>query len=148
MNINHLERQKIEQNPFLAKEFVGKSLQQPDGTMIHCILFNVEKKCYRSDRLLPNAILVYYQAIVHKNIQLHTLYNSFLGPRAPVHLEALSDGKESKSVTLTWSYPDDFRNKPFNGDFTVVWCKKNIDGICQVDNLLIIFCRKKNFCCR
>lgn len=111
--------------------------------MIHCILFNVEKKCYRSDRLLPNAILVYYQAIVHKNIQLHTLYNSFLGPRAPVHLEALSDGKESKSVTLTWSYPDDFRNKPFNGDFTVVWCKKNIDGICQVDNLLIIFCRKK-----
>lgn len=111
--------------------------------MIHCILFNVEKKCYRSDRLLPNAILAYYQAIVHKNIQLHTLYNLFLGPRAPVHLEALSDGKESKSVTLTWSYPDDFRNKPFNGDFTVVWCKKNIDGICQVDNLLIIFCRKK-----
>lgn len=102
-----------------------------------------KKKCYRSDRLLPNAILVYYQAIVHKNIQLHTLCNSFLGPRAPVHLEALSDGKESKSVTLTWSYPDDFRNKPFNGDFTVVWCKKNIDGICQVDNLLIIFCRKK-----
>lgn len=102
-----------------------------------------KKKCYRSDRLLPNAILVYYQAIVHKNIQLHTLYNSFLGPRAPVHLEALSDGKGSKSVTLTWSYPDDFRNKPFNGDFTVVWCKKNIDGICQVDNLLIIFCRKK-----
>lgn len=148
MNINHLERQKIEQNHFFGKEFVGKSLQQPDGTMIHCILFNVEKKCYRSDRLLPNAILVYYQAIVHKNIQLHTLYNSFLGPRAPVHLEALSDGKESKSVTLTWSYPDDFRNKPFNGDFTVVWCKKNIDGICQVDNLLIIFCRKKNFCYR
>lgn len=102
-----------------------------------------KKKCYRSDRLLPNAILVYYQAIVHKNTQLHTLYNSFLGPRAPVHLEALSDGKESKSVTLTWSYPDDFRNKPFNGDFTVVWCKKNIDGICQVDNLLIIYCRKK-----
>lgn len=102
-----------------------------------------KKKCYRSDRLLPNAILVYYQAIVHKNIQLHTPYNSFLGPRAPVNLEALSDDKESESVTLTWSYPDDFRNKPFNGDFTVVWCKKNIDGICQVDNLLIIYCRKK-----
>lgn len=106
--------------------------------MIHCILFDFEKG-FRSEGFLSNTIHVYCQFIVHKNIQLHTPYNSFPGPRAPVHLEALSDGEESKSVTLSWSYPDDFRNKPFNGDFTVVWCKKNIDGICQVGKLLVSF---------
>lgn len=106
--------------------------------MIHCVMFNFEKG-FRSEGFLSNT--TFCQAIVHKNIQLHTPFNSFPGPRAPVHVEALSDGEESNSVTLTWNYPDNFRNKPFNGDFTVVWCKKNVDGICQVgtSNLLVSF---------
>lgn len=57
-------------------------------------------------------------------------YNLFLGLRVLVNLEVLSDDKEFESVILIWSYFDDFRNKFFNGDFIVVWCKKKIDGIC------------------
>jgi hypothetical protein len=35
-------------------------------------------------------------------------------------------------VTLTWSYPDEFKVKPFTGEYTIVWCKKGDDGGCKV----------------
>ncbi|XP_062587099.1 uncharacterized protein LOC134248711 isoform X2 [Saccostrea cucullata] len=52
-------------------------------------------------------------------------------PNSPDHLEALSDSITSRHLTLSWSFPAQFRIIPFNGDFTIVWCKKNKEGKCQ-----------------
>ncbi|XP_061182403.1 uncharacterized protein LOC133190732 [Saccostrea echinata] len=52
-------------------------------------------------------------------------------PKSPVHTEALSNSITSRHVTLSWSFPAHFKNIPFNGDFTVVWCKKSNEGKCQ-----------------
>nr|XP_022318401.1 uncharacterized protein LOC111121412 isoform X2 [Crassostrea virginica] len=54
-------------------------------------------------------------------------------PSAPLHLETLSEGQSSRNVTLTWKYPDRLRSKPFNGDFTVFWCRKKSNQVCQGD---------------
>ena len=97
-----------------------------------CIHFLSNKSMYGISELILFGLFYYWISSLKTMISLHRPTNCILGPSAPLHLETLSEGQSSRNVTLTWKYPDRLRSKPFNGDFTVFWCRKKSNQVCQV----------------